>query len=907
MKNLFLLLLLFVFTIKAEAADITISAPPHSDKIQFALSKLKKALADKGDVLIIKPFGEKAQIMVLTTDKTIKVEGFSLKRENGILKINGGDERGAMYGILDLAQQVRFGAALGGIQDKKEEPGTEFRAVKFNLPYMAYRPEESIVQHDLTCRDLRFWEKYLDNMAENRFNVLSLWSLHLFHYMVKPKSFPEASHFTDYELGEWQKFWRKLFRMAHERGIETYIINWNTFVPPSFARAHNVGVYEYDRLYHIGSRGDTSRITEQYTREVIRQVIDEYPDLDGLGITLGERMGGQAPSERRAWLERTVFAGMRDARRKIKFVYRAPLSAGETSAGTTSAENDRLTREQVDGLDVKAAYVEFKHNWSHGHSSPNLFIVHGGKLSDAYWNPVSNKFKVAWTMRNEDFHVLRWGQPDFIREFLKNNEKAYFGGCFVGSEVFIPANDYVGLDGSHKNWTYHFERQWLMYAVWGRLLYNPTTPDSHFENLLAERFGKNSGGDLLKAWKGASRVPLLFASFHQGTIDLALYTEGFCRWREHDPEPIFFDVNEFITHKVLDTMRFVNIADFVNNKIPKGVMTPLQLADSLERTHTMCIGLIKKIKTLSPPSATLDCELADIEAWAWYAQYTAYKIRGATALAQYRLTNDAEKQKASVNWLEKGVQSWKNYVQTVGRYNKEEYLFHTDLPFSLKAMIPYAEKDVLIAKGIEKEAFTNFTKLFNGLDFTGFYTFFPEHGKNKDPKKVFTIEKDSSIRASGEAFGYFCTTDTFINFHLKFQFKWGEKKYAPRLDKPRDAGVIYHFQSHQKDEIWPVSLEFQIQEGDCGDFWLTGGTTIEVDGVRTIPKRWERVVKKMDTEKPHGQWNTVEVITRNGFCVHRINGRVVNRGAAASVQSGRILFQSEGAEVFYKDIQIRKL
>ena len=236
MKNLFSLLFFLVCTSKIQAADITISTTSGSDKIQFALSKLKKALAEKGDVLSVKALGEKAQMVVSTTDNTLKAEGFSLKREKDILKINGGDERGAMYGILEIAQQLRLGTTLSTIQDKKEEPTTEFRAIKFNSPYMAYRTGEVATQHDWTCRDLKFWEKYLDNMAENRFNVLSLWSLHLFHYMVKSKSFPEASHFTDDEMGEWRKFWRQLFRMAHERGIETYIINWNTFVSPSFAR-----------------------------------------------------------------------------------------------------------------------------------------------------------------------------------------------------------------------------------------------------------------------------------------------------------------------------------------------------------------------------------------------------------------------------------------------------------------------------------------------------------------------------------------------------------------------------------------------------------------------------------------------------------------------------------------------
>ena len=112
----------------------------------------------------------------------------------------------------------------------------------------------------------------------------------------------------------------------------------------------------------------------------------------------------------------------------------------------------------------------------------------------------------------------------------------------------------------------------------------------------------------------------------------------------------------------------------------------MQLADSLDRIYTEGVVLMKKIKTAATPSATLDCELADIEAWGWYARYFADKLRGATALAQFRQSNDPQKQAEAVKNLEHGVESWKNYATTVGRYNKKEWLFQTALPLLLFKM-----------------------------------------------------------------------------------------------------------------------------------------------------------------------------------------------------------------------------
>ena len=158
--------------------------------------------------------------------------------------------------------------------------------------------------------------------------------------------------------------------MAKERGIETYLLNWNIFVSPEFSRAHDVAPWSVS-LSHIGKEADaTGDLVVRYTREVVTQVLDEYPDLTGLGITLGERMGGMTPDQRRDWLDQTFFAGIAGAKRPAKFIYRAPLSANTGSGGTTSEENDRRSRAQIERLTNNIAgpvYVEFKHNWSHAH------------------------------------------------------------------------------------------------------------------------------------------------------------------------------------------------------------------------------------------------------------------------------------------------------------------------------------------------------------------------------------------------------------------------------------------------------------------------------------------------------------------------------------------------------------
>ncbi len=186
------------------------------------------------------------------------------------------------------------------------------------------------------------------------------------------------------------------------------------------------------------------------------------------------------------------------------------------------------------------------------------------------------------------------------------------------------------------------------------------------------------------------------------------------------------------------------------------------------------------------------------------------------------------------------------------------------------------------------------------------YTWMEKSGRNNDPKNVFHFEK-KVLHVSGEVVGYIATIKKYSDFHLTLQFKWGTKKYPPRLNEKRDGGVLYHVNFYSGDKIWPRSLEYQIQEGDCGDFWMTDSTTIIFHDTLTVPKPWLRGTKFKDAEKPNGEWNKCEVIVKDGSITHIINGVVVNWGKLGNTKEGHIVLQSEWAEIYYKDVVVEEL
>jgi hypothetical protein len=228
--------------------------------------------------------------------------------------------------------------------------------------------------------------------------------------------------------------------------------------------------------------------------------------------------------------------------------------------------------------------------------------------------------------------------------------------------------------------------------------------------------------------------------------------------------------------------------------------------------------------------------------------------------------------------------------------------------------------------------------LFNGKDLTGFYTWLKGQGKNNDPEKVFTVH-DGMVHVSGKIFGGFITEKEYENYHLITEFKWGEKTWPPRENATRDSGILLHCvgEDGAAGGTWMESIECQMIEGGTGDIILVGGKgkpkiTAEAEqrGKQWYYKagapakeftggrinwygrdpEWKDVKGfrgKEDVEKPVGEWNTLECICDGDKLTYILNGKIVNVGTKASHTKGKILFQSEGAEVFFRRIDLKPL
>src|SRR5678816_1245239 len=213
-----------------------------------------------------------------------------------------------------------------------------------------------------------------------------------------------------------------------------------------------------------------------------------------------------------------------------------------------------------------------------------------------------------------------------------------------------------------------------------------------------------------------------------------------------------------------------------------------------------------------------------------------------------------------------------------------------------------------------------------------FYSWMPSKGRDDDPEGVFRMEGDTlhvlGLPESDEAkdFGYLATSADLGNYRARVEQKWGTARFAPRKDELRDTGLLYHLRG--QDQIWPQSIEFQIMEHDVGDLWMLSGTGVVApvkDGSGSEPVfdplgtpegfRDGRVIKSSEPESLT-DWNTLELIASGRDSAHLVNGRWVNGATAieadqgdgwGGLSHGHLALQAEGAELFFRALEVRPL
>jgi hypothetical protein len=665
-----------------------IYAPSQDAKIQFAINEIKEAIGDT-EISLSDQNNEQAdiQFIIETDNSEIKPEGFVISQSTDHkIKITASDIPGAMYGGLELAEQLKL-HGLEGVKEVTQNPYMELRGAKFNIPLDARSPSytdaSDVAQNNITeMWNFDFWTEYIDNMARYRYNFISFWSLHPFPSLVKLDDYPDIAlndvhkstakwdeyyhlHGTgldapeilnNYEvvkeisIDEKIEFWKKVMAYGKDRNVDMFFITWNIFINGTF---NQYGITE----------SAENEITKDYFRKSIKQMFLTYPDLAGIGLTTGENMPGVKFTEKEQWAFDTYAKGILDAAdempdRKFTFIHR-------------QHQADPAAIEEMFQPLINHENIEFIYSFKY--AKAHVFSATTQPYHEKFAKNIGD-LKTIWTLRNDDSYLFRWGSPAYTREFIRNIPHDISRGVYYGSDQWVWGREFTSKNVEEPR-QLEVVKHWYHWMMWGRLAYNPQLSDEHFTQMLQDRFPETNATVLFEAWHEASMVYPVTTGFHWGPVDFKWYIEG-CRSRPSQAfnETGFHDVNTFIKIPPHVKTGYQSIPDYVKSikeNTSSELTTPIQISEMLHQHADKAMELAQSLEN-DKNGEELKRTIHDIKTIAAMGKYYAHKIAGSTHYAVYRSTSNSQDQKQAENELTLALESWKAYVklaaaQTINR------------------------------------------------------------------------------------------------------------------------------------------------------------------------------------------------------------------------------------------------
>ncbi len=623
-----------------------------------------------------------------------------------VCAVLGADGGGAMYGGLDVAEALRLGR-LDALRDGDRAPFIAKRGLKFNWPLDLRTPSysdcgDSFQQNIPEVWSMEFWREFLDEMARDRYNVLTLWSLHPFPSLVRVPEYPDValsdvwrttmplddtfSHTGDdmvrpamlarhevvrrMTIEEKIRFWRAVMDLAHDRGVEVYLFTWNLFTFGAEPR-------------HGLAPAPANAVTRDYFRRSVRELVLTYPRLAGIGITAGEQLPG-TNAEREEWLSATYGEGIRDALarqpgRDFLLIHRCHMTG---------------VRQILDAWRDAPCPMDlsFKYAIAHMYASPAPPFARGF-LRDL---PAGRR---TWmTVRNDDIYSFRWGDPAFARAFIRNLPgPERLAGFYMGPDGYCWGREFIDTEPQSPRQLV-MKKQWLSFALWGRLSYDPTLPDALFEHLLGHRCPEVPADRLLRASSAASRIIPQATRFFWGDIDLKWFPEACLSHPRHRG---FYTVRHFMEGVTMPGSGLLNIRDYCDRRLagrPIEGGTPPEAAAGLRRDAEETLRLTAELRPRQGANRELRLMLGDFEAMARLGLYYAAKIDGATALALFDRTGGDEHHLQAVRHLETARDEWQRYAALATAQYRPQLLNRVGF-VDLHALASRVAEDIEIARG----------------------------------------------------------------------------------------------------------------------------------------------------------------------------------------------------------------
>ena len=599
-------------------------------------------------------------------------EGLLVKRmeiggKAGVL-VAGSDDRGVMYGSLDVADRIGWSAdsaqPLSEVRDIVEAPYAPERAVSLYTMNRAY--------FESRFYDSAYWERYLDMLAANRFNTLAV----IFGYENGGFLAPPYPYFFDVEefpgvrivgiTPQQQKrnldALNRLIGMAHARGISVTLGIWDHIYRGGVQANATPGS---ERALQEPTPnlvwGVTAENLVPYTKAALAKLFRLAPEVDAIQCRMHDESGLKMSEQVGFWKE--VFALMKEHAPKMRFDARAKGLPDEViEAGIASGIPLRVATkywmEQM-GMPFHPTHINPPDQRNRRHSYADLLRY-------------PQRYKMHWRMWNGGTtRVLVWGDPDYARRFVEST-RLYDGDGFEINEPLCTkmqaqAHDLKPFDllnAKYRYYDYEFERYWHFFQVFGRLGYNPATPAEVWEREFQRRFGAEAGPHVAKALHRASAVlpRIVAACYPYKSFPM---TRG---WAEKQP---LGDLPKYAQAEGSDVAQFASFDEEAENLLAGGETAKVRPAQTSRWFAKVSQEIASEVaaaekKAADPPGKEFQSTVVDLKILSNLAAFHSRRIPAAVAYRLYIRSGDVAALDVAIAHERLAVEAWRQLVAAAG-------------------------------------------------------------------------------------------------------------------------------------------------------------------------------------------------------------------------------------------------
>lgn len=618
-------------------------------------------IAERGDPLLARVQRKRAGVPAAPESYRISIPG------RDTIVVEGRDAAGAMYGALDVAEQIAWthgGEIAGQIKAGARSPFLAVRGVNTFLTAQGFEDPGSWFWSD------SFWHSYLDQLARTRHNFLDLhgpWDLTVewpngFPYFVWLPDFPDVGVGRAQAARNLAQF-RHIIRMASDRGIRVGYMNYTAAAPIGSWKA---GIFAAGQLFipkrqrppHAARFLEASRL-EQYTREAAAAFLKALPELWMFGFRVGE--SGQ-PED---FYQKTYLEALKGVPRSLHVYTRTWLADPAKVRTLAASVRNRF-------------FIEPKFNGEH------LGLPYQAVLGGRYYAPSGSyedytnyprNYSIIWQIRAHGTHrVFHWGWPEFARRTVRACK--FGGGAGFSMEppnAYCPETDYLHNNPQvdHNFCAWKHQRDWFWYLVWGRTAYDPEVSDRVWLAEFERRFGARAGRLVYQALVENSRiVPFVFSYHNQGLdhihfapeFETGDYPRATAAWQNQRIVPYQASLTNFLAYGALDRTAMADPVSYVEERLSgasSGRMTPYEAGEYLRAAADKSEALIQEAARLEPSSnKEFACIRMDIDAVAALGRYYRDRILSATHLAFYNHTKHRPELSAARELFTQAVRQW---------------------------------------------------------------------------------------------------------------------------------------------------------------------------------------------------------------------------------------------------------